>query len=123
MSKNLVQVDISKIDEEIANFQKEIDFRISLKKYAQSVSVVTSKAISIKKNRVGNDSVTGFVMNYLIDKKQKSVREIIQSYAQQNGKEYKEVQNNISNTLSRLKKQGKIDSKKDPEIGGVWFKI
>lgn len=139
---NTVAIDLTKIDSEIASLEleiekikTEIDFRKNLKKYILGQGLLftnSQEEKDIKREVINPNSIfsgitvtptqsglgiSDFIFKFLEANGKKESRAIIQAYANYTGKPFDEVRNNVSNALSRLKGNNKIDNEYD---GGEW---
>lgn len=120
MVKNIVQIDINKIDSEIEELQREINLRVQMKLYAQRFAIPDTGS-AVQSTPLTNETVSDFINKNLKDGK-RSTKELITAYAKHKGKKYDEVANNISNALTRLKSADKIRNEKvEGSLGSVWF--
>lgn len=139
---NTVAIDLNKIDSEIAGLEleiekikTEIDFRKNLKKYIlgqgllfkNSQETQATKQPIVHSNSLFNGititpaqpdlGISDFIFKFLEANGKKESRTIIQAYADYTKKSFDEVRNNVSNALSRLKGNNKIDNEYN---GGEW---
>ena len=144
MTNNIVEIDLSKLDAEIAALQLQIELLTNTKRYAESIGM-KSKAIPVIKKVAGRKAgvkvkktaktikqpkakgtlgVTDFILAFLKGNEHSDANTVIKAYATYCKKTEKQVTGNVSNALSRLKtakkanNRAKADGKKK---GTEWF--
>jgi hypothetical protein len=133
MTSNIIKIDLAIVDreidelrEQIAKLNNELQIRVQLKNYATINSIGTfesntklngvekeTKENAIKNggsSGVSNFRVSDFILKFLSGREAAESKDIILAYAEDQGKTYSEVRNNVSNALSRLKYGKKIES-------------
>lgn len=135
MADTVLHIDNQKIDAEILAFeeqiaaaqahistwQEEIGFRKRLKQYLLSHNGNAAHvAPEESSDEVGGP--TDFVIAYLQKHNKAKARPIIAAYAESMNLEYDDVRSNVFNSLSRLKRAGRLDTEDAIEgKGDVWF--
>lgn len=131
MTTTIIRIDISKIDEEIvehekqiAKLQADIEFKKNLKNYAISNGIanvnIRSKANS---NDAPADGISYFITSYLKANGKSDTTDIRKAYADSVSKKSDDVKNNVANALSRLKIAGKVNNElngKGKKAGSKW---
>lgn len=128
MSKNIVEIDLGDIDIEIQALQKKIDVLNGIKDYAtqRGVSPIATPSNSASTQAPPGKliGVSEFILNHLKQYGKVDTKSIIMGFAFHLQKDYAEVSGNVSNALSRLKTDGKINSQQREggrKAGSLWF--
>lgn len=127
---DVLQIDLTKIDIEIQHLEaqfieikKRLDDKRRLREYlleaSKDYSVTSSNEISL--NDKGQFEISEFLLNYLKENGEAYTSDIIQAFADVTKKPFDLSRSNVSNALTRLKSNKKVDNKKDKEGRGVWF--
>lgn len=133
MPNNIVQIDLTKLDEEISSIDRDIEMlvkkknqKIDLREYIKTISTplpvptFKAKTFSAVEQVLG---ISDFLVNYIKDNKDIETRLLVDAYSLYLGKPAKDVYNNVANALSRLKSQGRIDFKVNETARGEWYFI
>lgn len=137
--KTSITIDVSRIDEEIAELQSQIDklqaFRQHLNSYASSSTTTSAakpgrpaktarkKSVRQKRRIAKKGKVIDFVTTYISENPGTAGRPIAEAYAAELGKDPKDTINIIYNTLSRLKKMDKIQATKNKDGSGFSYSV
>lgn len=131
-----IQIDLSKLDNEIliiekriSILKKELEMKQDLKKYAVSISVKDNSPASIEITATPTDTqkikVSEFIIEFLGESKHPT-KDIVIAYANKIGSIEEKVYNNVSNALSRLKADNKVNSESigiGRRSGYNWFTV
>ena len=128
MENNIVQIDLGKIDAEIAELRQKIDLLLNTKKYAQKIAINGNNypSQSMSNDIPPNMGVSDFLLLFLKNNGRVDTKIVKQAYASYTKKSVDDIGGNVSNALSRLKSERKIDNKENPggrKSGSVWFII
>ncbi len=138
MANNIVEIDLNKLDADIAETQKQLELLISTRKYAQSIAIkadqvlvnkeeTQTKTVSSpakKSSSKASLGVTKFILSFLRGNDKVDSNTIIKAYATYLKKTEKQVAGNVANALSRLKSSHKVNNAPTPEgkkKGTHWF--
>jgi hypothetical protein len=132
MNSTIVSVDMSKIDREIQDYEKQItelqsamEVLKTLKKYVLSPGVNAATDPAIKHTtEIAATGISEFIIAYLRIHGKSSAKDIALAYSVHVRRKYEEVRNNVSNALARLKVLTKIDSEESGigrKGGHLWY--
>jgi len=134
MESTLVTLDISKLDNDILDIEKEISvlntkkaLKVELREYIKKNAIVngTPQANTHPDNAFDkNMGVSDFIMTYLKYYPASDTKSIITAYAIKKELKYDDVANNVSNALSRIKTAGRIRSEEQEggrRAGLIWY--
>src|SRR4051812_37893178 len=116
MANDIIEINLNDLDDEIkelenriANLQAIIRDKKLIRRYLElrkkGIYQLPPEEMSFEKYPIG---ISAFILNFLEKNDDRSAAEIIAAYAKFQGKTEKEVQNNVSNALWRLKEAKKI---------------
>lgn len=123
MPENIVKIDLGAIDKEIEELSKRIELLQSTKKFAQHIAIKDEEN-DTQVSSIQKLGVSDFISEFLKKSGRSDTKVIIQGYADHWQKSYDEVAGNVSNALSRLKKDKVVDREEKPggrRAGSVWF--